>query len=288
MLLISLFFLFIKSFATFSKSFLPPSFPSSASLYRQGQCCCSWATTSWCCFRGVWLAFSEEEREGEGTAGFVCPVQSVLPPPAPLLPLLLLLLLHSCCYCRPANTAFLGQQADDPEAGESVETQPSPSQHSSAQLSAAQLSHHKRQGRGDTSAHSQHRNAHTQSHTQTLLLSLPLSLSFSLWCSAPHSSSTHSLLIHSLTRLPLFCQSLCLAALCLPAWEWSSRCLGVCCRGLSEHTQKHTKSINTRKHTHTNWRAMWEVRAWFITLLLVSLVYLDLSSWLCCSLYFLK
>ena len=38
-----------------------------------------------------------------------------------------LLLLYSCCYCRPASTTFLRQQTDNPEAGESVETQPSSS-----------------------------------------------------------------------------------------------------------------------------------------------------------------
>lgn len=127
---------------------------------------------------------------------------AVRAPSSSIFLLLLLLLLHSCCYCHPASTTFLGQQTDDPEAGESVETQPSPSQHSSAQPRSATS-----RGRGgETLAHTANAatRTHTQSHRQTLLLSLSPSLTLVLGSAQLLYSLAADSLAHSLaSRLPV-------------------------------------------------------------------------------------
>ncbi|CAL8323823.1 unnamed protein product [Arctogadus glacialis] len=142
-------------------------------------------------------------------------------------------------------------------------------------------SHLEEQGRGDPLAHAAQRcishthirtHTHTHPHTHAHRFmqtakrpAAPLSHTHTHPCVLGTAQLRHLCvfsrlqLIHSLARSPRSllrchcCQSLCLTALCPPAREWSSWCLGVCCRGLSEHTHTHTQT-HTHTHTHTQVR----------------------------------
>lgn len=114
---------------------LPPSFPLLPQLHWKGKGSVALTEPALpgVVLREAWLAFSREEREGEGTAGSVMPSAVRAP---------------SSCSSSSSSTSsftavatatqraplFLRQQTDNPEAGESVETQPSlsPAQHSPA------------------------------------------------------------------------------------------------------------------------------------------------------------
>lgn len=139
---------------------------------------------------------------------------------------------------------------------ESAETQPRPSQHSSAQPASATS-----RGRGgETLAHTANTAAHTHMHThyqRQTLLSLSHSLSLPFWLTHPgarfpHSSFTHLLLIHLLTSLALLRQSLCLAprSACLPengpAGAWGSA-VAAC---LNTRINTVQRQAEARAHTH--------------------------------------